>query len=131
MEDELLPKQQIPRLYVDEMVQWKGRSQNTWLQRGRRSCQNYWVQQRIAFKGLQLGICPWGLLPNAAWGQKNSHKAVEVWNQGFPFPQVDEPAGAVPWAASFERASYSPFAHSPVSLALAAWMPGANPVDLD
>ena len=121
MEDELLPKQQIPRLYVDEMIQWKGRSQNTWLQRRR----------RIAFKGLQLGICPWVLLPNAAWGQKNSHKAVEVWNQGFPFPQVDEPAGAVPWAASFERASYSPFAHSPVGLALAAWRPGANPVDLD
>ena len=105
--------------------------QNTWLQRRRRSCQNCWVQQRIAFKGLQLGICPWGLLPNAAWEQKNSHKAVDFGNQGFPFPQVDEPAGAVPWAASFESASYSSFAHSPVSLALAAWRPGANPVDLD
>ena len=123
MEDELLPKQQISRLYVDEMVQWKGRSQNTWLQRRR----------RIAFKGLQLGICPWVLLPNAAWGKKNSHKAVEVWNQGFPFglrTQVDEPA-IYPERLVLTAPATRLLARSPVSLALAAWRPGANPVDLD
>ena len=32
--------QQVPPLHVAEVIQWKGKSQYTWRQRRRRSCQN-------------------------------------------------------------------------------------------
>lgn len=62
MEKKLLPMQQILPLHVVEMIYWKGRSQYTWFQRRCRSCQKVAEISSELPSGLQLRICPQGLL---------------------------------------------------------------------